>query len=151
MKLYKQEIADGVADLVQSNASIAFCSPALISDPSQQEELENKIKASSSNPDQIDLYYIKSVLVSTGWNKNDDVFNADATWAARDTPVDKQFNLMHNENNIIGHITGSYVVDGQGSKVGDTQPDDFDIITEAVLYNSWTEPENRERMKQIFA
>ena len=151
MKLYKQEIADGVADLVQSNASIAFCSPALISDPSQQEELENKIKASSSNPDQIDLYYIKSVLVSTGWNKNDDVFNADATWAARNTPVDKQFNLMHNENNIIGHITGSYVVDGQGSKVGDTQPDDFDIITEAVLYNSWTEPENRERMKQIFA
>ena len=151
MKLYKQEIADGVADLVQSNASIAFCSPALISNPSEQEELENKIKASSSNPDQIDLYYIKSVLVSTGWNKNDDVFNADATWAARDTPVDKQFNLMHNENNIIGHITGSYVVDGQGSKVDDTQPDNFDIITEAVLYNSWTESENRERMKQIFA
>ena len=151
MKLYKQEIADGVADLVQSNASIAFCSPALISNSSEQEELENKIKASSSNPDQIDLYYIKSVLVSTGWNKNDDVFNADATWAARDTPVDKQFNLMHNENNIIGHITGSYVVDGQGSKVDDTQPDDFDIITEAVLYNSWTESENRERMKQIFA
>ena len=151
MKLYKQEIADGVADLVQSNASIAFCSPAMICNPSRQEELESKIKASSSNPDQIDLYYIKSVLVSTGWNKNDDVFNADATWAARDTPVDKQFNLMHNENNIIGHITGSYVVDEQGSKVGDTQPDDFDIITEAVLYNSWTESENRERMKQIFA
>ena len=33
----------------------------------------------------------------------------------------------------------------------DTQPDDFDIITEAVLYNSWTKPENRERMSQIIA
>ena len=30
-------------------------------------------------------------------------------------------------------------------------PEEFDIITEAVLYNSWTNPENRERMKNIIA
>ena len=60
---------------------------------------------------------------------------------------------MHNENDIIGHITGSYVVDKDGNKdrADDTQPDDFDIITEAVLYNSWTDPENRESMNQIIA
>ena len=91
-------------------------------------------------------------LVSTGWNKNDDVFQTKATWDARNTPEDKQFNLMHNENDIIGHITGSYVVDKDGNVVeDDTQPDDFDIITEAVLYNSWTDPENRQRMNQIIA
>jgi uncharacterized coiled-coil protein SlyX len=111
-----------------------------------------KVKAESANPKQIDLYYIKSILVSTGWNKNDDVFDPEATWSARTTPEDKQFNLMHDENNIIGHITGSYVVDRNGAAIADdTQPDDFDIITEAVLYNSWTKPENRERMNQIIA
>jgi hypothetical protein len=115
-------------------------------------EIANKVKAESANPKQIDLFYIKSVLVSTGWNKNDDVFTSEATWNARSTPEDKQFNLMHNENDIIGHITGSYVVDRDGNQIDDdTQPDDFDIITEAVLYNSWTEAENRERMTQIIA
>ena len=59
---------------------------------------------------------------------------------------------MHNENDIIGHITGSYVVDKEGNKVeAEEAPKDFDIISEAVLYNSWTDPENRERMKQIIA
>lgn len=152
MKIYKQEIADGIADMVQASASVAYCVPTEISEhTSTDSDVEEKIKASSANPDQIDLFYIKSVLVSTGWNKNDDVFKSDATWTARNTPVDKQFNLMHDENNIIGHITDSYVVDRQGSEVGDTQPDDFDIITEAVLYNSWTDPDNRQRMTQIIA
>ena len=152
MKIYKQEISDGIADMVQASASVAYCVPTEIREhTSTDNDVEAKIKASSANPDQIDLFYIKSVLVSTGWNKNDDVFKADATWTARNTPVDKQFNLMHDENNIIGHITDSYVVDRQGNEVGDTQPDDFDIITEAVLYNSWTDPENRQRMSQIIA
>ena len=161
MNIFKQEIQDGIAPLVQSNASIAYCVPAslLPVDPSIDEDSElklslvaDKIKAASANPEQIDLYYITSVLVSTGWNKNDDVFNSSMTWAARHTPEDKQFNFMHNENDIIGHITGSYVVDKNGNRItDDTQPDDFDIITEAVLYNSWTDPENRQRMNQIIA
>ena len=154
MKIYASEIKDGIADLVQSSASIAYCMPAAISDDVHKDSAEfaQKIKADSGNPKQIDLYYLKSVLVSTGWNKNDDVFPTQATWDARNTPEDKQFNFMHNENDIIGHITGSYVVGRDGNPVDDdTQPDDFDIITEAVLYNSWTDPENRQRMSQIIA
>ena len=154
MIVYPQEIKDGLGELVQASASVAYCAPALLCDDAHEEvvELANKVKAESANPKQIDLFYIKSVLVSTGWNKNDDVFTSEATWNARNTPEDKQFNLMHNENDIIGHITGSYVVDRDGKQVNDdTQPDNFDIITEAVLYNSWTEAENRERMKQIIA
>jgi hypothetical protein len=98
--------------------------------------------------------YIKSILVSTGWNKNDDVFDSQQTWAAKQTPEDKQFNFMHNENDIIGHITGSYVVDRNGNKIvveNDNIPQEFDIITEAVLYNSWSNPDNRERMQNIIA
>jgi len=161
MKIYASEIKDGLAELVQSSSSVAYCVPATLigKDEPSAEHLGNKlnvsvdkIKAASANPDQIDLYYIKSILVSTGWNKNDDVFTSQATWDARKTPEDKQFNLMHNENDIIGHITGCYVVDRDGNQIDDdTQPDDFDIITEAVLYNSWTEAENRERMNQLIS
>lgn len=155
MKIFKQEISDGIADLVQSTASIAYAMPASVCTSKSKDighSIEDKIKAQSANPKQIDLYYISSVLVSTGWNKNDDVFNASATWLARSTPEDKQFNFMHDENDIIGHITGSYVVDSNGNRIDDdTQPDDFDIITEAVLYNSWTNPENRERMNKLIS
>ena len=154
MKVYEKEIQDGVSELVRSSASMAYCMPASLSVDNHSDAIDfaEKVKAESANPKQIDLYYIKSVLVSTGWNKNDDVFTSKATWQARSTPEDKQFNLMHDENDIIGHITGSYVVDRSGAAIADdTQPDDFDIITEAVLYNSWTKPENRERMTQIIA
>lgn len=157
MKIYAQEIADGVSERVKNDTTIAYCSAAVLSTKNESDAVKlllDKVKA-SSNPNQIDLYYLKSILVSTGWNKNDDVFDASQTWAARSTPEDKQFNLMHNENDIIGHITGCYVVDRDGNKISaeelDAAPSEFDIVTEAVIYNSWTNPENRERMKKIIS
>jgi len=155
MKIYAQEIADGVSERVKSDTTVAYCSQAILTNETHNiSDLLDKVKA-SSNPNQIDLYYLNSILVSTGWNKNDDVFNPQQTWAARSTPEDKQFNLMHNENDIIGHITGCYVVDRDGNKIsaeeGDSAPSEFDIITEAVIYNSWTNPENRERMTKIIS
>jgi|688.fasta_scaffold297352_2 hypothetical protein len=160
MKVYKQELLDGLSERIKSQASIAYCVPAVLVNrvddkaaQSMSRDIIDMVKA-SSNPNQVDLYYIKSVLVSTGWNKNDDVFDAGQTWAARNTPEDKQFNFMHNENDIIGHITGSYVVDRNGEKIEATEndvPSQFDIITEAVIYNSWTHPENRDRMQKIIS
>ena len=151
MKVYEQEKIDGVGDLVKSQASIAYYSPASVLEPENvlgepnntNPEVEKLL--AKSNPDQVDLYYLESVLVSTGWNKNDDVFLTQSTWNARNTPEDKQFNFMHDENDIIGHITGSYIANREGDLLEtDTPPDQFDIITQAVLYNSWTDPENRE-------
>lgn len=156
MKVYKQEFLDGLSESIKTQSSVAYCSPAVLATDTETScsdlDIIKKIKA-SSNPNQIDLYYIKSVLVSTGWNKNDDVFEASQTWAARNTPEDKQFNFMHNENDIIGHITGSYVIDRNGNKISanENAPSEFDIITEAVLYNSWTNPDNRERMHKIIS
>ena len=153
MKIYQQEISDGLDATILANNSIACESVAVVSDSSDRnlDNLINKIKA-EANPDQIDLFYIKSILVSTGWNKNDDVFSPAETWAARNTPEDKQFNFMHDENDIIGHITGSYIVDKNGNKVeAEEAPEEFDIVAEAVLYNSWTNPENRERMQKIIS
>jgi hypothetical protein len=159
IKIYPAEINDGVAELVKTQASVAYCAPATIHKGNLSAAIEvikdvdvlDRVVA--ENKDQIDLFYLESVLVSTGWNKNDDVFLADATWEARNTPEDKQFNYMHDENDIIGHITGSYILSKDGKRVDDAEfpPEDFDIITQAVLYNSWTNPENKERMESIIA
>ena len=127
--------------------------PATICEAANDESLAFANKVSRWQEPKTNRSILPEVsLVSTGWNKNDDVFQTKATWDARHTPEDKQFNFMHNENDIIGHIARDYVVDKNGNVVeDDTQPDDFDIITEAVLYNSWTDPENRQRMNQIIA
>ena len=150
IKIFQNEINDGIGELVKSTASVAYCSEAVFKSDAPQEVIA---KAVAENKDQIDLYYLESVLVSCGWNKNDDVFMPQATWAARNTPEDKQFNFMHDESDIIGHITGSYVLSKDGKAVSDDSPmpEDFDIITQAVLYNSWTKSENKERMEQIIA
>jgi len=160
IKIYQKEIDAGIGELVKSTASIAYCSEATLH-TSNLEAARNTIsdqdildKVLAENKDQVDLYYLESVLVSTGWNKNDDVFMADATWDARNTPEDKQFNFMHDENDIIGHITGSYVLTKDGKAVADDEenrPDEFDIVTQAVLYNSWVNDENRGRMEKIIS
>lgn len=160
IKVFSKEKRDGVADLVKSQASVAYCSPANLHksdlatalDFIANQDVKDRVVA--ENKDQTDLHYIEAVLVSTGWNKNDDVFTTEATWEARNSPEDKQFNFMHDENDIIGHITGSYVLDKDGEKVdagSEESPEAFDIITQAVLYNSWIDPENKDRMEQIIA
>jgi|TARA_R110000744_G_scaffold11412_1_gene34591 hypothetical protein len=154
MKIHKQEILDGLSEKIEASASVSLDAQILIDSdldhPSEEEIQKTLAGYGHSNPDQVDLYYINTVLVSTGWNKNDDVFAAEEAWAARDTPVDKQFNYMHDESDIIGHITGSTVIDENGTKIETEEPPEkFDIITSAVLYKSWSDPELSERMSQI--
>ena len=169
MKAYAQEIKDGLQELIENNTTIAYCSPVIsetntLSTAAGKYEEDRALALNflgledtqAENKEQIDLYYLSSVLVSTGWNKNDDVFNAEEMWEARSTPEDKQFNYMHNEKDIIGHITANYVVDFEGNSLdGDLsfaeagEPKDFNIITQGVLYKSWSDPELRERMNNI--
>ena len=158
MKIYKSETEAGLEDAIKANASIAYSSPVsfYIPNTEQKESIKNLVvaqdKTISENKDQYDLYYLSSILVSTGWNKNDDVFDLNETWGAKDSPVDKQFNFMHDESDIIGHITGSVVLDPDGNEIDDiSNIDKFDIATSAVLYNSWTTPELRERMSKLIA
>ena len=157
MKIYEKEISAGLEEIIKSTASVAYSSPVSIYIPSkkQKENIKQLITANEAvaeNQDQFDLYYLNSVLVSTGWNKNDDVFDQGETWTARETPVDKQFNFMHDESDIIGHITNSLVIDENGSEVSDPKnAEKFDIVTSAVLYNSWSTPELKERMTKIIS
>jgi len=156
IQIFQKEIEDGISDKVQSTASVAYLSPFTVKAEEFTSEIEKSEieKLLTDENKQHDLYYLESVLVSTNWNRNDDVFLADVTWAARNTPEDKPFNFMHDENDIIGHIIGSYVTDTEGNKISDDQeetPANFDIITRAVLYNSWMNEENKERMDNIIA
>ena len=166
IKIYEQEIKDGLEEAIASNSTIAYCSEILnftdtisISDLGGDEakaKADNLFESAAQNNDQIDLYYLSSVLVSSGWNKNDDVFDSQEMWQARSTPEDKQFNFMHNEKDIIGHITGNYVVDFEGNRLDSKadwieagSPKDFNIITNAVLYTSWSDQDLRGRMAKI--
>tara|TARA_R100000306_G_scaffold62171_3_gene67434 strand:+ start:1334 stop:2800 length:1467 start_codon:yes stop_codon:yes gene_type:complete len=157
IKIFKFEAEAGLSDAIIENSTIAYSSPAMKYNPSDEEILKTKaFLAKAESQDQIDLYYLQSVLVSTGWNKNDDVFDPQETWAARKSPEDKQFNYMHNEKDIIGHITANCVVDFDGNGLADDMnpevvPSDFNIITNAVLYTSWGDPQLKERMSRIIA
>ena len=158
MKIYASEKEAGLEEAIKASASVAYSSPVAFYIPNkeQEESIKHLVvadeKATSENKEQFDLYYLSSILVSTGWNKNDDVFDLQEAWRAKDTPVDKQFNFMHNEADIIGHITGSVVLDQEGNEIEDIiNAEKFDIATSAVLYNSWTTPELKERMSKLIA
>lgn len=153
--IYAQEIKDNIAEQVQANASIAIASALRIVD--QTEAARNEFLmtyAKEANPNQFDLFYIEAVLVSTGWNKNWDVFDRFEAWRARSTPVDKQFNYMHNEKDIIGHITSSRVVNPDLGIIADNTPFDsvpsnFDIVVGSVIYKIWSDSELQNRMNSI--
>ena len=156
MEIYKAEIQDGLGDLLSSTNSVAYCGVAKCFTPSTEEQESMKLIASeaSENKDQIDLFYLESVLVSTGWNKNDDVFDPKETFAARTTPEDKPFNFMHNEKDIIGHITGNRVVDFEGNAIAEeteNPPTEFNILTTAVIYKEWSDVDQRQRIQKILA
>jgi hypothetical protein len=159
MKIYQSEIQDGLADTLKNN-SIACCAIAEKSDPmpipeldaATQKQLEKLGIATAENKDQIDLYYLKSILVSTGWNKNDDVFDPSELWSAKDTPEDKPFNYMHDEKDIIGHITGNVAVSFDGQEIdpeAEEVPSEFNILTTSVIYTEWSDIAQRERMQKI--
>ena len=159
--IYKAEIDAGLQESIKASAGVAFLAPVVTYTPNPDQA--DKAKAlmlleteAKSNPDQFDLYYLNSVLVSTGWNKNDDVFDVKETWKARKSPEDKPFNFMHNEKDIIGHITANIAVDSNGLQIPDditeeNLPNKFDIVTSSVIYNSWSDAETKDRISNMIS
>ena len=149
VKVYASEIEAGIGEIVAWSNSIAYeC--RIVSSEKHQPETPIKVAAAYANPNQPDLYYLKSVLVSTGWNNNDDIFTPFYTLKASKTPVDKQFNYMHDEKDIIGHITGSYVANSNNEPIEDVEGlEEFNIITSAVMYTVWSDKALQERCNKI--
>lgn len=162
IKVYPQEIKDGISNVVKANSSIAYISPVVKKICDQFiEEFINKITPSLStkarrNFDKLDLYPIQTVLVSTGWNINTDIFLKEQTWNARYSAEDKPFNLQHNQSDIIGHITDNFVVDDNYNIIPmdaaiDDVPDKFHIVTPAVIYRALEDRSKKERIEKIIA
>ena len=150
--IFKYEQDDGLADLVRSSASLTYASTIFINVEEDQEKLKKILEASAeANPDQFDLFYLESVLASVGWNSNDDVFDPMEIWNARNTPVDKPFNYMHDEKDIIGHLTSSKIVTHDGKVIASEGelPEQFDIVVGSVLYRTWSDSDLQLRMNKI--
>lgn len=156
MIIYPQETDDGLNPLL-GRAAISYAS--LVS-PSSSEFINSTYKkilnkALSSYDDQ-DLYYVQSILVSSSWNKNDDIFDKVEVWKAKSTPEDKPTNLEHNENLIIGHIVSNWAIDDNGDIIPehrlDTElPDKFHIVTGSVIYRAFTDQDLKSRAEKLIS
>jgi len=154
MYVYITEIIDGLEEQIKSSASIIYASAA-------EKSLKDKdsakciIKTEASIKDS-DLYYVQSILVSSSWNKNDDIFDKAEIWVAKDSPEDKPTNLEHDESVIIGHITSNWPIDDKGNTIDpntkpDSLPEKFHIVTGSVIYRGFTDPNLRERAEKLIA
>lgn len=112
---------------------------------------------------QPDLLFMRSLLVSTGENKNDDVFLPDEMWHARSTPILKPVDWEHNtgreltpteqaenpgkvvvDNQTIGVMYNAYTVDENNAIIDEAKasasdfeiPKEFHIIDEAVIWKA---------------
>lgn len=149
--VYTKEIEAGIAELIRNDNTLAMASTVKVGQPTDLERAIANLEL--KNNTQPDLFYFESILVSTGWNKNDDVFSKAELLQAKDTPVDKKINLMHNEADIIGHMVTSAIYSGD-MRVPDNVdlnsiPDDIDIVVGGVLYKIWENPDLQARMNKM--
>jgi hypothetical protein len=156
MNIYKAEIEDGLEEQIKASASITF---ATIAEKGSENTLsasqKKRIKAQAGINDK-DLYYTQSILVTTDWNKNDDIFDKEEVWAAKDTPIHKPTNLEHRETEIVGHITANWPITEDGIYIHpetpvENLPERFHILTASVIYKGFTDPELSGRANQLIA
>ena len=151
MKIYSAEINDGLEHKLQTVASITYASfaePCLNKRPTF-----TACRAMAALNDE-DLYYVQSILVTSSWNKNDDIFDKLEIWNARNTPEDKPTNLEHDESIIIGHITSNWPITEDGKVIGEDVssemlPDKYHILTGSVIYRGFSSPELRTRAEKL--
>lgn len=153
MKIYQQEIADGLQQEIQTKASVSYAS--LVEPSASTNHNTKSLKALAALNDS-DLYYVQSILVSSSWNKNDDIFDKEEVWAAKNTPEDKPTNLNHDENIIIGHITSNWPITDDGVLIDpgtpvENLPDKFHILTGSVIYKAYQSPELQERTSALIS
>lgn len=154
--IYRAEVEEGLDNLIRDNNSLAYLTPATLMQPDEDNLRIKLLHTKATNKNQPDLHYLDTIMVTTGWNKNDDVFDRLELWIARKTPEDKPFNLEHKESDIIGHITDNCIIDDNNKIYDDTNtvedlPDKFHIKTGAVLYKNWEDPERAEQIEKIIA
>lgn len=153
MQIFDAEIADGLRQALSAKSSISYAS--FVEPAEQLSNRPSDIKALAGIDDK-DLYYTQSILVTTSWNKNDDIFDKAEVWEARNTPIHKPTNLEHNEEIIVGHITSNWPITDDGILIDQSTPEEnlpqkYHILTGSVIYTGYTEPELKERSRKLIA
>lgn len=158
--IYRAEAeVEGLADKIRANCSIAYHAP-LQPMPDQEREYISAALAKALEEGRSialtigDLYPTKSILASTVWNLNDDVFDSVETWTARHTPVNKPSNVEHKEDQIVGHMTESWAIDSSGNILADDMvvsdlPNLYHLCNGAVIYTHWQKKELIERTEAL--
>lgn len=152
--VYPEEESLGLGELIRANASVHLVGVARHNPAGElPAAVVASLLASASKPTTPpDLYPLEAVLASTGMNLNDDFFTPEDTWAARDTPTNKPFNMEHTAAEVVGHMTASvaFVYGGDDGKtvVPITEPcEAFHVAFSAFLYRFWQGDEAaQERM-----
>ena len=127
IKVFGYEKRDGLEDQIKNDSSLAYVSQVCPVQPSNKKLELNEIISSvhdkrpykkamellrsKAGLEDQDVYQTFSILVSASWNKNDDVFDRQEVWEAKETPRYKPANLEHDEKQIVGGIIGSWPVD----------------------------------------
>ena len=152
MIIYDQEKKDNLESKILNNTSLAFNCQFQIAEERENVNLE-KAKAALGAGKNFDAYYLSSILASIGSNKNDDTFLPEELWAARQTPIHKQFNYNHNEKDIIGCIYDSFLLDSAGELITEESQISKinDIGTYAVIWTKWEDPNLQDRMDKTIA
>ena len=154
MHIYEIEKLDGLTETLSAKSSIVYASLLEKSDHEvNNSQVKQNLKALAGIED-TDLYYTQSILVTTSWNKNDDIFDALEVWNARSTPMHKPTNLEHDEKTIVGHITSNWPINENGELMDESMelnqlPEKFHILTGSVIYKGFTEPELRARAENL--
>jgi hypothetical protein len=157
MHIYQDEYNDGLAEKILAKTSLAYTVEAQLctkNDINFSKANNTEYQKTVSNFKDEDLYYVQSILVSSSWNKNDDIFDKKEVWAARATPEDKPTNVEHDEDQIVGHIIANWPIDSEGKPIPedidvDNLPDKFHIVTGSVIYRNFVSPELKERSEKL--
>lgn len=169
MKIYAAEIADGLEEQIKASGSIAFTTavegyigpvtsdkvPALLCHGGYtiSKSIANLLKINASHTDE-DLFYNRSILVSSVWNKNDDIFDKAEMWAARHTPEHKPDNINHDDKLIVGHMTSVWAMDDDGNVIADDTavkdlPDLYHLVTGSVIYRNWSDKDYHKMVADL--
>jgi hypothetical protein len=157
MKIYDIEKECGLEKAI-ANASVCF-ETEVINDSKTKDYasawLTDKNLAEAHINDD-DLYRVYSILVTSSWNKNDDIFSPEEVWAARATPVFKPTNLEHDEKQMVGAMVDSWAVDEEFNLIAEDidpsdLPDQFHILASSVIYRQWQDPELKSRAEQLIS
>lgn len=148
IKIYPREKELGLEKSI-IQASTASVAAVIDKDPKHKENYQtigkkfldtwmSEYESKNLSPDMMLLY---AVLVSTTWNKNDDVFTPDETWKARYSPRFKPANLGHigrettGDNQTIGVIRDSFPCKDDFELLDDYEdspPEDFKHIINGI-------------------